>query len=306
MLPFPLSESDEEKLYQLLSRSAGALGEEQADKTAAAGSHLEAWRFACSLMDYHKTPGVEPLLRAVGLREPGEWALAVVMDLEAAMEADPNYYPELLNFCSEFVQRTDGTDGVLVYLLRMSRAQAHARQGNMLAAEMEYDALTRDVPQVPDGWVLWSELYIQQDDTLPKAAAILERARQVAGMEDRAAVLEPLMDLYELLEEFEKGEEIAAELDDLAARRVQEHSHHHHGHHHSHGEDCDCGHDHHQHGHDHGEGCACGHDHHGHVHGPDCDCGHDHHEPHVATDEPGRNAPCPCGSGKKYKKCCGA
>jgi uncharacterized protein len=24
------------------------------------------------------------------------------------------------------------------------------------------------------------------------------------------------------------------------------------------------------------------------------------------ADEPGRNDPCPCGSGKKYKKCCGA
>ena len=26
----------------------------------------------------------------------------------------------------------------------------------------------------------------------------------------------------------------------------------------------------------------------------------------VKTKEPGRNDPCPCGSGKKYKKCCGA
>ncbi len=25
----------------------------------------------------------------------------------------------------------------------------------------------------------------------------------------------------------------------------------------------------------------------------------------VKGDEPGRNDPCPCGSGKKYKKCCG-
>jgi uncharacterized protein len=24
------------------------------------------------------------------------------------------------------------------------------------------------------------------------------------------------------------------------------------------------------------------------------------------TPEPGRNDPCPCGSGKKYKKCCGS
>ena len=29
-------------------------------------------------------------------------------------------------------------------------------------------------------------------------------------------------------------------------------------------------------------------------------------EPIVKGDQPGRNDPCPCGSGKKYKKCCGA
>lgn len=29
-------------------------------------------------------------------------------------------------------------------------------------------------------------------------------------------------------------------------------------------------------------------------------------EPIKAEQEPGRNDPCPCGSGKKYKKCCGA
>ena len=28
-------------------------------------------------------------------------------------------------------------------------------------------------------------------------------------------------------------------------------------------------------------------------------------EPKKADKKPGRNAPCPCGSGKKYKKCCG-
>ena len=56
-----------------------------------------------------------------------------------------------------------------------------------------------------------------------------------------------------------------------------------------------------------------------HVHGPDCEHGHDHD--HDALDpnlllkqqpvyrsEPkvGRNDACPCGSGKKYKKCHGA
>ena len=52
------------------------------------------------------------------------------------------------------------------------------------------------------------------------------------------------------------------------------------------------------------------HDHHGHVH--DANCGHDHahgHHQHHATEpirvsKVGRNDACPCGSGKKYKKCC--
>jgi uncharacterized protein YchJ len=29
-------------------------------------------------------------------------------------------------------------------------------------------------------------------------------------------------------------------------------------------------------------------------------------EPIQADQQPGRNDPCPCGSGRKYKKCCGA
>ena len=61
---------------------------------------------------------------------------------------------------------------------------------------------------------------------------------------------------------------------------------------HVHGPDCN-----HDHDHDH-------HDH-GHVHGPHCN--HGPQEPvRNPLKEVGRNDPCPCGSGKKYKKCCGA
>jgi len=49
-----------------------------------------------------------------------------------------------------------------------------------------------------------------------------------------------------------------------------------------------------------------------HVHGPGCSHGHGHHHHHAAqapvrvAPKAGRNDPCPCGSGKKHKKCCGA
>lgn len=63
-------------------------------------------------------------------------------------------------------------------------------------------------------------------------------------------------------------------------------------HHHDHNDDK---HDDHQHDHDH--------DHH-HVHDENCGHHHHHHEPYRAEIKIGRNDPCPCGSGKKYKKCC--
>ncbi len=47
------------------------------------------------------------------------------------------------------------------------------------------------------------------------------------------------------------------------------------------------------------------HEHPPHVHGPDCN--HDHHhpkqEPIRKVEAPGRNEPCWCGSGRKYKTC---
>ena len=42
-----------------------------------------------------------------------------------------------------------------------------------------------------------------------------------------------------------------------------------------------------------------------HVHGPNCNHDHSHapQAPAKRAERPGRNEPCHCGSGKKYKKC---
>lgn len=62
--------------------------------------------------------------------------------------------------------------------------------------------------------------------------------------------------------------------------------------------------------HVHGPDCNHDHDHDapGHVHGPHCNHGHHHFAPveqfRRAAPKVGRNDPCPCGSGKKHKKCC--
>lgn len=60
--------------------------------------------------------------------------------------------------------------------------------------------------------------------------------------------------------------------------------------------------------HVHGPNCNHDHDHdhhdHGHVHGPHCN--HSHEPARNPLKDVGRNDPCPCGSGNKFKKCHGA
>ncbi|MEE9100227.1 MULTISPECIES: SEC-C metal-binding domain-containing protein [Pseudomonas] len=61
--------------------------------------------------------------------------------------------------------------------------------------------------------------------------------------------------------------------------------------------------------HVHGPNCNHDHDHghhhdHGHVHGPHCN--HSHEPVRNPLKDVGRNDPCPCGSGNKFKKCHGA
>ncbi|MCY1429187.1 SEC-C motif protein [compost metagenome] len=59
--------------------------------------------------------------------------------------------------------------------------------------------------------------------------------------------------------------------------------------------------------HVHGPNCNHDHDHdhhHGHVHGPNCN--HSHEPVRNPLKDVGRNDPCPCGSGNKFKKCHGA
>ncbi len=68
---------------------------------------------------------------------------------------------------------------------------------------------------------------------------------------------------------------------------------------HSHDSQDHAGHEH--NGHDHGD-----HDHEGHAHAAHERNGTSPAATAAAADKPGRNDPCPCGSGKKYKKCHGA
>ena len=52
------------------------------------------------------------------------------------------------------------------------------------------------------------------------------------------------------------------------------------------------------------EATASGEAPHEHVHGPGCNHGPAEEPYRRETPKVGRNEPCPCGSGKKFKKCC--
>jgi hypothetical protein len=279
-----IAQIDYEQLTAHMEQSNAAF--QQEDAVAAAQTHLQTWLFLCSLMDYYHFESIEDLL-GFDEEKAGEWSLGIVEQLNEAAHIDRQYSRSLIEFCSEFISRSHNTDDILLFLLKLSMGKAYFLLGGQIAGDIAFEQLVSEYPALAVGWLSWAEQYSLREITgenTARAISILERARGRKDLDEREDLLTALLELYERDDPWgERAENVAQELDDLFAGRKSD-------------EDDDGGDE---------DGIE-------NAHPDDCGCGHHHHhgEEHnpeeTAAAAPGRNDPCPCGSGKKYKKCCGA
>ncbi|HZG88051.1 MAG TPA: SEC-C metal-binding domain-containing protein [Paenibacillus sp.] len=180
-----------------------------------------------------------------------KWANDFDIALYNASLEDKAYAKLRADFCTAYLRRIpeDGPDGLN---FRKAIAEAYFRLGKAGEGEAAYRALTEDRPTWAWGWIGWAEQYgsygEEENRDPERGIALLKRALEVDGLEDREFVLERLQDMYEEAGMMEEAEAIQP----LLPRRQS-----------------------------------------------------DEPIPSIAA-KAGRNDPCPCGSGKKYKKCCGA
>jgi len=256
--------------YQRLARK---------DVAGACDAWLSYWRAVVKLMEKWKIETVsefdEQFLQTQGLFN---WCQDFEMELGNAALGDAKYRAARLQFCRQIIPLVDPEERLLRENMRRAIAESCFDMGERQEADKLYEQWLAADPGWGWGWIGWSDLYwlfSHRGRDYQTGEQILTRAIKIPGLRDRADVLERLSDMYEQSGQEEKRRKVAAQLDSL---RPQSHK------------------------------------------------SRTIFQAATATSEPppylaaesntspvsgegrkkiGRNEPCPCGSGKKYKRCCG-
>jgi len=267
------------------------------DSVARCEIWLEAWLDVVRIADRLDLATVEELDdRFQGCEFVFNWVQDVETELLNAGADDPRFARERIRFCEEFLARFPGVGPLVVETMRRAIADAHFQAGDAAAGDRLYREWLEADPSWGWGWIGWSDAHgsfaarAHGAPDLGRAAEILERGYAVDELRDREYLLERLAEVYGDLGRGEDARRVRHELRKLgqsprvrtSAERLGDRGVHV------------------RHTIDFGEeglplerlsdlqaaltgrgGAA------------------------PSSRKIGRNEPCPCGSGMKYKKCCG-
>ncbi len=197
------------------------------------------------------------------------WLQDVEMELGNGHEAIQRFLSDRRQFCEEYLARFGGEHPEIDRNMRGAVADTYNEAGELETVDRLYRLWFTDDPCWGWGWISWADcywLFTPRERDFPRGEAILREALAVAELRDRAEVLRRLADLYAESGRPEEEREVREQL--AATRQVKKP-----------GKPRSV------------PGSAP----------PSVP----QFQQRVVEKKIGRNAPCPCGSGKKYKKCCG-
>ena len=198
------------------------------------------------------------------------------MELKNAGLNDPAYHQKRIEFCRELLQWC-GSDEQLVSSSRIAIADAHFDDGDEAECDKLFEGWLRDDPNWDVGYIAWADCYQfkRGDQDIEKAEEILLAGYAESGLLNKIDVLAQLIALYEDTGRPEKAVEFENIFSELLAKQPQSNAEK--------------------------EFIKA--------------LSERQQAPRYVSHEKtapvrvvkiGRNEPCPCGSGRKYKRCCGA
>lgn len=273
-------------------------GYKKADDVDASGAveiWLPVWKQVSAIMDAQGMKTVHDFDRKFrGSQSVFNWVQDVEMELGNAGLGNSRYFQERIQFCEEVIPRFQEEEELTIENMRRALAESHFRIGDYQKADVFFSKWLHDDPQWGWGWIGWSDCYWlprKERFDLGRAEEILKRGLAVAGVRDKVDVYERLMNLYEDMGRKEDADRIQEELeredDALQDGELSETTD------------------------------VSVHDNvlsvktkvrYGGMGMPLEEWQRSMRQPSpvpAASKKTGRNEPCPCGSGKKYKKCCG-
>jgi tetratricopeptide (TPR) repeat protein len=253
---------------------AGYEADQRNDSVASGRIWLDAWSDVLQLCD------------AVGARSIREFDDRVPMtqslfnwcqDLEMALQNGGQHDPELrtarLEMSAEWLRRFPGEDGLITGNFRRALADSYFETGQQETADELYRSWLEQDPTWGWGWIGWADCYTpfgpDNAQDYPRAEEILHRGYAVPGVREAEHIAERLALICEKTGRPGEARELRQQAEQARQRTEQL--------------------------------------------VPRLTAWADSAQtagPRTAKQPPagktGRNQPCPCGSGKKFKKCCGA
>lgn len=220
----------------------------------------DAWNNIIYLMNQHKISGMNEFDNKFrGTQSVSNWSSDFEMELSNAGIDEQIYFERRIEFCSEYVKRSEEKHDINIEAMKRSIAESYINLGKLKEGDDLFESYLREDPKWGWGWIGWSDSYWifhgNKYNDYPKAEAILKKALTVEALRDKADVMERLMNFYEDTGREGEATEIERELN---LNRLEKNKHL-----------------------------------------------LESKMQSILSTKIGRNDPCPCGSGKKYKKCCG-
>jgi tetratricopeptide (TPR) repeat protein len=201
------------------------------------------------------------------------------MELGNAGIENPVYHTKRIEYCHELLQWC-GADDLLVANTRCALAESYFASGNEAECDRLFEEWLKNDPDWALGYMAWAECYIHKEDSTKyydKAEEILLAGYSRGEPHERYEMVANLMAIYDdtgRTEQFKEFEKLFKELHDSIPELAEADE----------------------------------------VLRKELPNWPQAKQEFVPYEKPvpvrvvkiGRNEPCPCGSGKKYKKCCGA
>lgn len=202
------------------------------------------------------------------------WCQDLEMALQNGAEHDPELRTARLEMAAEWLRRFPGEDGLITGNFRRALADSYFETGHQQKADELYQSWLDDDPAWGWGWIGWADCYTPygpgktQDHA--RAEEILRRGYAVTGVREAEHIAGRLADICGGTGRPDEAREFRQQAEKdrrCAGRRVTR-----------------------------ATAWAA----------PTVPAGQPRAAKQYPAGKTGRNQPCPCGSGKKFKKCCGA
>lgn len=231
----------------------------------------KVWDTVVSIMDSGNYNTIEDIDRDFeGTQFISNWISDYEMELGNASIKEPSFAKTRIDFCTEYLEFAADKNELNSLNMRRVIAESYFRFGEAEQGEREFKKLTDEHPTWGWGWIGWSDEYGhnwgKENKNYDKAIEILTQALQVEGIGEKAEIKYRLKETYEHCGMLEEANLIIVEEKDYGVPLSELKN-------------------------------------------------ISNNAKFIANKilnvpvrnikKIGRNEPCPCGSGKKYKRCCG-